>query len=86
MAVLGEVDALVFAGGGGENSADIREACCDGLEGLGFRIDHAPNRAVDADVSEIQHRDDSRRILVVRSNEELQIARDAVDVLGFRNA
>ncbi len=80
-AALGRLDAVVFTGGIGENSAVIRRLTCANLEILGIEIDDEKNQAHrkgDADVS----REGSRvRVLVLPTNEELMIARDTVAVV-----
>ena len=72
--MLGRVDGLGFTAGVGENSPDIRRRVCDGLEGLGIRIDPARNRG-DGDSPRAIHADGGAvAILVVPTNEELEIA------------
>ena len=74
MAALGRVDAIVFTAGVGENSPDIRERACEGLERLGVQIDEARNR-VSAKGARAVHREGaSLAVLVVPTNEELEIA------------
>jgi acetate kinase len=75
-ASLGGLDALVFTGGVGENSAEIRQRATDGLEFLGLGIDAAANAAVtgDTDVSAGAAR---ARTLVVAAREDLEMARQA---------
>jgi acetate kinase len=71
-AALGGIDTLVFAGGIGENSADIRGRACDGLEFLGIRLDRQRNQQHAAVISA----DDSRvAVRVIRTNEELMVAK-----------
>lgn len=72
--VLGGVDALVFTGGIGENSARVREASASALAFAGLRLDHEANASpvTDRDVS---LRESSVRVLVIRSREELVIKR-----------
>ena len=74
-AVLGGIDALVFTGGVGENSPEVRAAACSGLEFLGLRLDNQANDrpSLDQDVSIA----DSRvRVLVIRAEEDWAIARE----------
>lgn len=74
-APLGGLDALVFTGGIGENSAEVRAAACASLEFLGVKIDPGRNDhpVLDADVSS----PDSRvRTLVVRAQEDWAIAEE----------
>ncbi|MGD2055250.1 MAG: acetate kinase [Gammaproteobacteria bacterium] len=78
LAVLGKVDAVVFTGGIGENSPLIRARCCQGLEPLGIAIDGARNRGPLEPAAEIQHSRSATRILVIRSDEEREIARQTM--------
>jgi acetate kinase len=80
-AVLGRVDALVFTGGVGENAARVRSLACAGLEPLGIALDERANAAAVAEISEIGRAGAPVRTLVVRTNEELQIAREALAAL-----
>ena len=74
MATLGRVDAIVFTGGVGENSHSIRERSCNGLAPLGIRLDPEQNRA-SVNCTRTIHADDSIiQVLVVPTNEELEIA------------
>lgn len=74
-AALGRVDALVFTAGVGENSDKVREAVCAGLENLGYALDTAKNaKGKSGKVTEIQTADSSAKILIVATNEELEIA------------
>jgi len=80
-AVLGRVDCLAFTGGIGENAPLVREMACRDLENLGFILDRERNlrgrkgiRAIHDDASPVP-------ILVVPTNEELEIARQVVKVI-----
>jgi acetate kinase len=81
-AVLGRVDALVFTGGVGENAARVRSLACAGLEALGIALDERANDAAAGDVAEVGRAGMLVRALVVRTNEELQIARETLAALG----
>ncbi len=74
-AALGGLDALVFTGGIGEHSPEVRAAACASLEFLGVKIDSARNAhpALDADISSS---DFPVRTLVVRAQEDWAIARE----------
>ncbi len=77
-AVLGTVDAIVFTAGVGEHSAAVRAAALSGLEQLGIILDEELNTASAERISS----DDSRvAVLVVPTNEEWQIAREALTVV-----
>ncbi|MGW8367636.1 MAG: hypothetical protein ACWGPN_03020, partial [Gammaproteobacteria bacterium] len=86
MAVLGDIDALVFTGGVGENNAGLRESCCAGLECLGIRIDGSRNRDASGEVAVIHHAGAKIQTLVVKTNEELQIATEVAEALQFRRS
>jgi acetate kinase len=74
-AVLGGLDSLVFSGGIGENSAEVRRRACDGLEFLGIAIDDGRN----AEGGPLISTDASRaRVRVIRTDEELLIAREVI--------
>lgn len=83
-AAMGGLDAVVFTGGIGENSAEVRHRCCEGLEFLGLRIDAAKNniRLGDERYVDISAEDASVRTLVIPTNEELMIARDTAALVG----
>jgi acetate kinase len=76
MAELGKLDALVFTGGIGENSAYVRGLSTEGMEAFGISIDPKKNEknAIDISAGPV-------RVLVVPTNEELAIARDAKRIL-----
>lgn len=81
-AVLGRVDALVFTAGVGENSPPVRSLACAGLEHMGIVLDQSENEKEIGELAEIQQSAQPVRILVIRTNEELQIARQVRAVLG----
>jgi acetate kinase len=76
---LGAVDALVFTDRVGE-SAVLRAAVCSGLEILGLKLDPQLNACCRPD-ADIATNDSRGRILVIRTREELMIAREAFRVL-----
>lgn len=78
LAVLNGVDAIVFTAGIGENSPEIREMVCnggDGLDKLGIVLDPAKNVSAPLPVSGIHSRDSQVKILVIPTDEALEIAR-----------
>ncbi|MGE0520607.1 MAG: acetate/propionate family kinase [Candidatus Binatia bacterium] len=81
-AVLGRVDAVVFTGGIGENSALVRQRACAGLEHLGIRVDEMKNETAAAAVAEIQPAGEGIKVLVIRTDEELEMARQAIAVIS----
>ncbi len=74
-AVLGRVDALVFTAGVGEHDADVRARICEGLEGLGIQIDPARNASSSTEERAISPEDGRVAVLVIPTDEELEIAR-----------
>jgi acetate kinase len=80
---LGELDALVFTGGIGEHAARVRELTLERLGLLGFVVDPALNAEHGASTSgRITAAGSKIPALVVPTNEELVIAREAVACLG----
>ena len=77
-AVLGRVDALVFTGGIGENDADVRRRACEGLERLGVAVDEGRNDAPSSAPREIQREGMPVKVLVIPTDEELEIALETV--------
>jgi acetate kinase len=81
-AVLGRVDALVFTAGIGEHDPDIRARVLAGLEWFGVRLDAERNRACRGQRAAAIHAPSSRvAILVIPTNEELEIAREVLGLL-----
>ncbi len=77
-AALGGLDTLVFAGGIGENAPPIRARICEGLGFLGIELNESRN----AETAEVISTDASRvTIRVIRTDEELMIARSVTRVL-----
>jgi acetate kinase len=81
-AVLGRVDAIVFTAGVGENAPAVRARACAGLDPLGIRLDTSRNDAASAEIEEIQQKNSVVKLLVIRTNEELEIAEQTRAVLA----
>jgi acetate kinase len=79
-AALGGLDTLVFAGGIGENAPIIRERICDGLDFLGIELDQKRNAMnaplISPDAGRV-------KVRVIRTDEELMIARSVIRVLNL---
>ena len=76
LAAMNGADAIVFAGGIGENSPEVRGRICAGLDWLGVAVDPAKNAAITGTEGRID-RDGSRlELWVIPTDEELLIARD----------
>jgi acetate kinase len=78
-AALGGLDTLVFAGGIGENCPVIRTRICDGLGFLGIELNEARNAENAAVISTAASR---ATVRVIRTDEELMIARSVCRILG----
>lgn len=78
---LGDVDAIVFTAGIGENSASMRRKICSYLGIIGARIDLRKNQSARGKEMDISGRGSKVRVLVVPTNEELMIAREAAAVV-----
>ena len=79
-AALHGLDTLVFSGGIGENSPEVRERICNGLEFLGIELDRKKNyhnkAVISSDLSTIPVR-------VIPTNEELMIAKSVCHILNY---
>ncbi|MCD9019119.1 acetate/propionate family kinase [Parachryseolinea silvisoli] len=73
-AVLNGLDAIIFTAGVGENDVDIRESICQNLDYLGIRLDLEKNRTAASGIRAIHAGDSRVAVLVVPTNEELEIA------------
>jgi acetate kinase len=80
-AALGGLDTLVFSGGIGENAPVVRERICDGLGFLGVEVDSSRNATTEGLISPDAGRVSVR---VIRTDEELMIARSVSRLLGLR--
>jgi len=81
-AALGRLDALVFTAGVGENNDGVRAGVCQGLEGLGVTLSPKRNRARSGRPRTISADDAPVAVLVVPTNEELEIAEQTLAVVG----
>lgn len=81
-AQLGHVDAIAFTAGIGENDDIVRLNSLAGLERLGIVVDPERNEGRKKEITVISPDDAEVTVLVVPTNEELEIARQAVELLG----
>jgi acetate kinase len=79
---LGRLDALVFAGGIGENNAPVRATIIEALGFMGLKVDPAANEANGAQTSGRITSSTKPMAAVVPTNEELQIAMDTAEIVG----
>ncbi|NLK63110.1 MAG: acetate kinase [Fusobacteria bacterium] len=86
-ASLGGLDAIVFTGGIGENSAIAREKICENLEFLGVNIDSKINIETEENRTKkpvlISTVDSKVKVFKINTNEELAIAKDTYNIVKF---
>jgi acetate kinase len=84
-AALGGIDALVFTGGIGERSAELRRRAVDGLAFLGIDVDGGANERLgdlDGGDAEITGAGSRARVPVIAAREDVEIARGVRAALG----
>lgn len=81
IAQLGRIDVITFTAGVGENAAPVRKAALAGLEVFGIRLSDERNEAKSRDARRISADDSDVAVLVIPTNEELEIARQTMSVL-----
>ena len=79
---LGQVDALIFTAGIGENDPITRAKCCENLEGFGINIDTVRNASDVRKARCISVAESPVSVWVIPTNEELEIARQTMEVLN----
>jgi len=82
LAVLNGGDAIVFTGGIGENAPSLRQDVCSDLDRLGIEIDPGRNASVRSEEAVISAPGSQVVVMVVPTNEELEIARETALVTG----
>lgn len=82
MAILGRVDAIVFTAGIGENDAFLREGVCMGMEDLGIVMDTRENGVRKPGARAISTAESRIKVLIIPTNEELEIAQSTLQELG----
>ena len=81
-AVMNGLDAVLFTGGIGENSDDLRADVCRDMEFFGIKLDEAANAGLRGKLQRISAPDSKVEVWVVPTNEELLIARDTRDLVN----
>jgi acetate kinase len=81
LAAMGGADAVIFTGGIGENSAEIRERICSGMEWAGLHLDAQKNHETAGREGVISSDDSKLLVYAIPTDEELLIARDTVRVI-----
>ncbi len=81
-AVLNGVDAIVFAGGIGENAAELREDICKGFDYLGLEFDSEANDGLRGKEKVISKPDSKVKVIVIPTDEEMVIAKDTQKIVS----
>ncbi len=81
-AAMNGVDAVLFTGGIGENSWEVRERVCQNMEYFGIKIDADLNKATRGSLQKLSTPDSKTEVWVVPTNEELLIARDTLALIS----
>lgn len=81
-AAMNGLDALIFTAGIGENSSYLRELVCSEMDFFGIQIDIEKNNQKSSDFREIQKGSSKVKILVIPTNEELEIAKQSFRLLN----
>jgi acetate kinase len=79
--ILNGLDAIIFTAGIGENSILMRKIVCENLDFLGIILDDEKNQKSSKELREIQTPNSNVKILVIPTNEELEIAKQAYQIL-----
>lgn len=81
-AALGGIDTLVFSGGIGEHSPEVRARICEGLDFLGIRVDPSLNSKCTGSAAVISAADSPAAVRMIPTDEEVMIARIVCDLLA----
>ncbi len=88
-ALMGGIDVLVFTGGIGENSVEIRNRVCQRLDFLGITLDDDKNKSTkltnEKDVSNISDENARVKILAIKTDEQFAIALEAQKIVLEKN-
>lgn len=79
--VLNGLDAIIFTAGIGENSSYIRKLVCTDMEYFGIKLDRAINEVRSKESREINTAQSRTKILVIPTNEEIEIANQVFELL-----
>ena len=81
-AVMNGLDAVIFTGGIGENSWEVRGGVCTNMDYLGIKIDFELNKTIRGTQAKISTPDSKVEVWVIPTNEELLIARDTLAIIS----
>lgn len=80
-AALNGLDAIIFTAGIGENSSYIRKLVCSDMDYFGIELDASKNEVRSKEIREINTADSKTKILVIPTNEEIEIANQVYELL-----
>lgn len=81
-AAMNGLDAVIFTGGIGENSIDLRQQVCQNMDFLGIKLDAEKNVAHNRELARISTDNAKTEVWIVPTNEELLIARDTLAIVS----
>lgn len=81
-AAMDGCDVVLFTGGIGENSWEVREGACKNMDYMGIKLDTELNKSVKGTLTKISAPDSKIEVWVVPTNEELLIARDTLALIS----
>jgi len=81
VAAMNGLDAIVFTAGAGENCKELRALVCKDLAFLGIEIDKDLNNVRAKKLTEIQVKNGKVKILIIPTNEELEIAKQSFELI-----
>jgi acetate kinase len=81
-ATLNGLDAIVFTAGVGENDVKTRARVCRDMEFFGIHLDEDKNKVRSSDVREINTNNSPVKVLVIPTNEELEIVKQCYELLN----
>lgn len=81
-AALGGLDAVLFTGGIGENSGELRAEVCEGLEFMGIELDPTENNNNTGEDHMLTKKGCKAQVWVIPTNEELAIAQDTLELIS----
>ncbi|TWP23400.1 acetate kinase [Apibacter muscae] len=84
MAALNGADAIVFTAGIGENDFQLRSLICKNMDYLGIQMDDSKNKEYNSpdEIKEVQSSDSKLKILLIPTNEELEIANNTLEIIS----
>lgn len=81
-AAMNGLDAIIFTAGIGENSSVIRKMVCEDMDFFGITLDEAKNELRSEGLREINTASSKVKVLVIPTNEELEIAKQAFELVN----